>query len=387
MIVQGNPVRLLSWFSVAILLTGCVSLSDSSGFQNELDKIVEEYRIPGITAAYVGPDGTSVVAASGLENVKSGAVMQPDSRMLAASIGKTMVAATVLSLWQEGVVDLDAPASHWLGDRQWFSRLANHQEFTIRQLLGHRSGLPDHVYSQKFGNDLADEWRNPGNPFTPERLLSYIFDQPALFSPGNGFAYSDSGYILLGLIIEEATGQDYYRLIQDRFLEPLGLTLTSPSNSRTLPGLVAGYTTEDNPFGIPSRSLTATGRLTWHPGLEWTGGGLVSNSRDLARWGHALFNGQAMAGDYLVQMLDTAPLDSRDRRRRYGLGVAEFVDGGFGPEYGHAGWIPGYSSSLRHYPDYNVTIAFQINTDIGLTGGDADNMGAIEARLADLLMD
>ena len=122
----------------------------------------------------------------------------------------------------------------------------------------------------------------------------------------------------------------------------------------------------DNAFGFPRKTTTADGAIVWHPGFEWTGGGQVSNSLDLARWGSALFRGDAMPGSYLDEILNSIPINPDTDDIQYGAGVAVYRTGPFGPVYGHGGWIPGYSSSLRYYPDYGITIAFQINTDIGI---------------------
>ena len=116
----------------------------------------------------------------------------------------------------------------------------------------------------------------------------------------------------MGLVIEEATGRSYYEEIKDRFLTPLNLNLTAPSDQRYLPGLAAGYMAEDNSFGFPRKTIDTKGMMEWHPGFEWTGGGLVSNSRDLAEWGAALFNGKAMLGDYLTDILQAVPISPVD---------------------------------------------------------------------------
>jgi D-alanyl-D-alanine carboxypeptidase len=137
----------------------------------------------------------------------------------------------------------------------------------------------------------------------------------------------------------------------------------------------------DNLFRLPVKTLDEKGRLRWHPAVEWTGGGLVSTSRDLACWGAALFSGRAMAGDYLTELLSAVPVDADLTDTTYGAGVAVYTSGPFGPVYGHAGWIPGYVSSLRHYPKYGITIAFQINTDIGIVDSDEDVLTTIENRL------
>ena len=354
-------------------------------FRAALDSMRDRYGFPGATAAYVWTDGLSGGAATGFADVEAERPMTPTSRMLAASIGKSFVAATAAALAHEGTLDLDIPIKCWLGDRSWFERLPNHNQITLRHLLTHRSGLPDHVHLNAFVEAVSSRWQEPDNPFPPDTLVQFVLGHPALFSPGDGWAYSDTGYILAGLIIEEVTGRDYYDLVQERFLTPLGLRHTSPSNSRTLPGLAAGYAA-DNPFGWPTKSTVAEATLAWHPGIEWTGGGLVSTSEDLAQWGAALFAGKALPEAALNQMMTAAPVDPDQPNVRYGTGVAVYRTGPFGPVYGHGGWIPGYVSSLRYYADYGVAIAFQINTDTGPTGDIGEVVQDMEARLAEVVL-
>jgi len=355
-------------------------------FQSALDAFQKEYGFPGATAAYVLQDGTVGVVATGVADIEAGTPMTVQSRMLSASIGKTFVGATAVALSREGVLDLDAPVSRWLGDRQWFTRLPNHDTVTLRHLLTHSSGLPDHVHLDSFANKVSRKWREKDNPFPPEALIEFVLDRPPLFKAGKGWSYTDTGYILIGLVIEEATGRTYYDEIEERFLIPLDLTLTTPADRRFLPGLAAGYMAADNDFGFPRKTTTANGEMVWHPGFEWTGGGLVSNSLDLARWGSALFRGDAMPGSYLDELLNSTPINPDTDDIQYGAGVAVYRTGTFGPVYGHDGWIPGYSSSLRYYPDYGVTIAFQINTDIGIVDNTTPVVREKEARLAEVVI-
>jgi D-alanyl-D-alanine carboxypeptidase len=205
-----------------------------------------------------------------------------------------------------------------------------------------------------------------------------------LFEPGAAWAYSDTGYILLGLVIEEVSGRSYYDVVQEMFLGPLDLSDTIPSDRREIPGLAVGYTIPGNPFGLPERTADVDGRLVWDVSVEWTGGGLASTSHDLARWGHALFGGMAMDAPYLDRLLDGVPVFPDAPGIFYGAGVAIYADTPRGPVYGHGGWIPAYVSSLRHYADHGVTVAFQINTDAGIVDDGSDLVAALEAALADL---
>lgn len=343
------------------------------------------YGFPGATAAIALPDGTVITAAVGLADVESGREMTPDTPMLAASIGKTFVAATILALESEGLLSRTDLLSSHLGDRAWFNDLPNAGAITLDHLLHHSSGLPDHVQLPAF----QSAWpRLTGEgPFDPEELVGFVAGEAPLFQPGTGWAYSDTGYILLGLVIEKATGQTYFEGARARFVGPLGLTATVPSNHRDLFGLAVGYVAPDNPFGLPSRTADAEGRLLWNPAVEWTGGGYASTAEDLARWGQILFSGQAMDATYLDRLLSGVAVSPDAPGTFYGTGVAIYEDTPRGRVLGHGGWIPGYVSSLRHYAQVRVTVAFQINSDVGVFDDSTDLVPALEAALSDLAMD
>ena len=306
--------------------------------------------------------------------------------MLAASIGKTFVGALVLALVEEGKLQLDNVISTWLGDRPWFSRLPNHGEITLRQLLTHSAGIPNHVEMEGFKNAFAKNRNADANPLPPDSLIAFVLDQPPLFKPDQGWHYSDTGYILVGLIIEAVTGGDYYEQVRQRFLRPLQLTLTTPSDRLELPGLAAGYMAADNAFGMPSKTTIRPGVMAWHPGIEWTGGGFVSNPKDLVVWAKALFEGRALAGNYLEELLKSVPLSQDDPDNRYGIAVAIREKGPLGPTLGHGGWIPGYCSSLRYYPNHGIAISFQINTDIGVIDHSTNLIPDMEIRLAKVII-
>lgn len=378
-------VRLVT---VALLALGaCADAPDNEmAVRDAMHGMLEDFRaghaIPGITAAIVLDDGRAVSAATGLADRELERPMTPETPMLAASIGKTFVAATVLSLAKNGRLAIDHPLSRYLSDRPWFERLPNGDRITLKHLLSHSSGLVDHVHDAGFAAAFAQRVASDTPPFTAEELVGFVLDDAALFEPGAGWSYSDTGYVLLGMVIEELTGEPWTEEVERRFLEPLRLDDTRASDGKDLPGLAAGYLAEDKPFGLPVKSIGADGRMTWNPAVENAGGGFASTSPGLARWGDALFRGRAIPADALGRMLEGVPVSPDDPDRRYGLGVSIYRRGEFGPVYGHAGWIPGYVSSLRHYPDHGVTVAFQVNTDVGLADN-SDALAELERRLAE----
>jgi D-alanyl-D-alanine carboxypeptidase len=378
--------RIAALAFTAAMLTGTTSQAETlqARMQALLDRFHSEHGFPGATAAIFLPDGTLSVVATGLADAEAETSMTPDSRMLAASIGKSFVAATVLALEADGALARTDLVSAHLGDRDWFTRLPNHATMTVGDLLRHGAGLPDHVHLEVFQAEMARRMASGDAALAPEDAIAFVFDAAPLFQAGSGWAYTDTGYLLLGMVIEEATGRAYYDLVAERFLDPLGLDTTAPSNTPTLPRLAVGYVAVDNPFGLPPRTMDGDGTLLWDPAMEWTGGGLVSTAGDLARWGDALFGGTAMPEPYLDRLLDAVPVAPDAPGILYGAGVAIYADTPRGPVYGHGGWIPGYVSSLRHYADHGVTVAFQINTDVGIADDSTDLVPALEAALAAL---
>lgn len=345
-----------------------------------------EHRLPGATAAYILADGEVGSVATGLANVETDTLMTPASRMLAASVGKTFVGAAVVALSHEGQLDLDDPISKWLGDQPWFDRLPNHATITVRQLLNHSSGLPDHIHDPDFATAVRERWREEKNPFPPESLVAFILDQSPLFEAGQKWAYTDTGYILIGMIVEVVVGRSFFEELQERFLDPLGLSQTSPSDRRDLPGLATGYLAANNPLGFPTETTTSPGVMKWNPAFEWTGGGLVSTSHDLAAWGKALFEGKVMDGAYLDDLLAAVSVGADVPGVEYGAGIGIYRNGPFGPVYGHSGWIPGYSSCLGYYPDHHTAIAFQVNTDMESIATMTQMVQKLERALAETII-
>lgn len=335
------------------------SIDSSEYITRSVEEVRERFPFPGISCGYLISNQPLKTFSYGYADREANTKMAPSSRLLAASIGKTFVAATVIELAHKGFFKLDDKISNFLSDYDWFSRLANHEAITLRHLLTHTSGLSDHVYTEKF-----QQWITAGNDnLRPESLLSCVLDLEPQFQAGRGFAYTDTGYILLGLIIERALTCTYDEYLTNRFLKRLKLNSTSASNQKSLPGLVAGYTNKDNPFKLPLKVVNADGTLVWNPISEWTGGGIISTASDLATWAKLLYEGHAMEFDYLADLLRYPPTVSNVPFTHYGAGTVIITESPLGKIYGHYGIIPGYASSMRYYPEYALAIAFQVNTD------------------------
>jgi D-alanyl-D-alanine carboxypeptidase len=379
-------VHLAALAAVLLLAAGCSAAREPrveplpTRFQAELDRLRQEHDLPGVTAAYLLPDGAPSVFSSGSADRDQGLPATVETRMLSGSTGKTFVAALALALQTEGKLDLDDPLGKWLEDEPWVARLPNADAITVRMLLNHSSGLADHVYSDAFAAAITS--LEPDRFFTPAELIGFILDAKPLFPVGEGYSYSDTNYILAGLVLERAGGAPYYEQIQSRFLYPLGLALTAPSPGRIHPGLAQGYLSPDSGLAGLGDTTLDRGVLRFDPGSEWTGGGLVTSPRDLVTWVSALYGGRALGAPAVEEMLTSvAPGSGEGERSGYGLGVYIWK-GEDGLEYGHGGWFPGYRTSMAFYPEHGVAVAVQTNGD-RVTG---ENVNAIRRALARLVL-
>ena len=331
-------------------------------FQQRLDELRAEFGFVGATAAYVLPDGTEGVAAAGYADPENDVLMRPEHRMPAGSIGKTIVAATALSMVNDGLLGLDDPASRWLGEEPWWTRLPNHETITLRHLLSHSSGLTDHVFDDAWRREARARRTGPdADPdswFRPRELVQYVLDKEPPFPAGAGYAYTDTGFIVAGLILEAASGGEYYEEARRRILDRHDLPRTVEQLGRSFPDLAPGHVEEGNPFNLPARTADG-GLMAFNPRTEWTGGGYVSNSRDLARWARILYEERALDGPYLDEMLDSG-YRGDDAGAIYGLGVFRLASKQ-GEFLGHGGWFPGWRSAMYYHRESGIAVAAQFN--------------------------
>jgi D-alanyl-D-alanine carboxypeptidase len=329
-----------------------------AALKTKLIAVQGEVGFPGATLALVLPGGREISVSTGLSDKENKIPMRPRDRMFAGSVGKTFVAATVLQLHTEGKISLDQPVAPMFSDAPWFDRIPNAARLTVRMLLCHTTGIPRHIFTESFKKELLGD---PDRVWRPAELLAHVAGLDPLHAAGNGWAYSDTNYIILGMIVEKTAGAAFYAEVERRFLTPLQLSDTLPAVRRDLPGLVCGYTGKE-PFGFPPRVVVG-GRYVINPQFEWTGGGLLSNSLDLARWAYALYGGKVLSPDALAAML--SPLDyqsGRPAETGYGLGV-QVWNSAHGPVYGHSGTFPGYQTQMAYLPRRGFSIAMQINSD------------------------
>ncbi len=331
--------------------------------QQQLDAWHAAGKFPGATLGVALADGTSFGQAVGFSDRDRKTPMQPTDLMLQGSVGKTYVAAVALQLVHEGNLNLDSKIATYLGKEKWFERLPNAHEITVRMLMNHTSGLVRYEFKEQFTKDLT---ANPDKVWQPEELVAYILDSKAPFAAGQGWEYSDTNYIVLGIIIERLTRASYYEQARTRLLKPLKLTRTVPSNSRTIAGLVQGYAGENNPFG-GTDAMISNGKFAINPQFEWCGGGMASTTEDIARWAKAMYEGRAFAASMLKEMLNGVPA-KLGPETKYGLGVI-LRPTTLGMSYGHSGFFPGYVTEMMYFPEHKIALAVEVNTSVPRSAG------------------
>jgi D-alanyl-D-alanine carboxypeptidase len=346
--------------------------------QAKLDEWHKNGKFAGATLGVCTADGNCFGLAVGLSDLETKTPMKPTDFMLAGSVGKTYAAAVALQLVKEGKINLDDKIEKYLGREKWFSRLPNASQITVRQLMNHTSGLVRYEFKEQFTKDLS---ANPDKVWKPEELLAYLFDEKAAFEAGNGWDYSDTNYIVLGMIIERVTGKKYYTEAQNRILKPLKLNRTFPQNKRELKGLIQGYAGEKNPFG-GTDAMIKNGKLAINPQFEWTGGGMISNAEDLARWAKAMYEGNAFDATLLPQMLDGVSAPMLGRETKYGLGVI-IRPTRAGLTYGHSGFFPGYMTDVMYFPERKIALAVQVNSSVPQNIGKP--LGRVLVEMAEII--
>ena len=326
--------------------------------QLKLDEWHKAGKFPGATVGVVLPDGESFGLAVGYSDRDAKTPMRATDRMPAGSTGKTFAAATTMQLIKDGKISLDDKVEKYLGKEPWFDRLPNAKDITVRQLMNHTSGLVRYEFKKEFTDYLT---ANPYKVWSPEDRLAYLFDEKPPFEAGKGWDYSDTNYIVLGMIIERVTGKNFYDEANKRFVKKFKLSDTIPQDGPELKGVVQGYAGANNPFGGKDKMIE-NGKFIVNPQLEWTGGGWASTGQDLARWAKLMYEGKAFDPSMVPVMLDGVPA-KLGRDTKYGLGVI-IRPTQAGTAYGHSGFFPGYMTDMMYFPDKRIAVAVQVNTSV-----------------------
>ncbi|MEL7407281.1 MAG: serine hydrolase [Cyanobacteria bacterium J06558_2] len=291
------------------------------------------------------------MGASGLASIEDNIPLEPGDRFEIGSITKTFTATVVLQLVEENILSLEDTITDWLPESVT-ANILNADEINIEQLLQHTSGIPNYVevlFEEAASNPLVftRDWE-------PEELVELIAGQEALFEPGASFTYSNTNFLLAGMIIEAATDNNIAAEIRARIIEPLGLDNTFFAEEEAIPGdYVSGYWDFDQDGTLDNINLA---NLSW----AWSTGAIVSNVEDLDTFARNLFAGDLLQPETLAQMLDTIPATDNENYSSYGLGVGTIES----PNrfwYIHRGQTLGYRSNLWYSPQDDLTYIELIN--------------------------
>ena len=374
MTTQFNPIRTLGqehrrgsvfmrakhpplWrhFLFALLLFGCLIVSACSGasaptqqttptvrvpaFASKLKPMLEakmkELQVPGAIVFVDLPGQGSWVTTLGTSNLQTGTPMNLHSYMRVGSITKTWTATIILQLVDRGRIHLDDPISAYL------SGVPNGTHISIRELLNMTSGLfsygDDQNFEQAFYTQRQRNW-------TPQALLEAAFHHPPYFAPGTGWHYSNTNYILLGLLIERITHLPMAMAYQQFIFEPLGMRESSfpQPTSTALP--------DPHPQGYSRQTLDSSvaDATNWNPSWTWTAGEGISTLHDLKIWVKALATGTLLHQQTQEERLGWVTVSPK---AKYGLGI--FNAGGV---LGHDGDIPGFQSFIGYQPQKGATV-------------------------------
>jgi len=319
---------------------------------SELDRTLRDqlalHRIPGMTAEIIFPDGSRWSGATGFADLGRELAAETDTTFVTGSITKTFVTAAIMQLHEEGVLSIDEPLADWLPD------YPNAENITLRQLLSHGSGVYNYFLHPEYNLRVFNE---PDHHWTPQEILDDFVLEPK-FAPGTGYHYSNTNFVLLGMVLEEATGHSLGDVFQDRLFGPVGLDDTyCQCAGPPPPGSARGYLVrQTGPVGLDDGT-------DYRPTLSaatvaFGAGDIVSTAADLADWVRTVYGGHLLDAESLAAMTDYQ--SSTYSGGTYGLGTRTRVFES-ARMFGHTGSLRGYAAAMWHFPETDLTIVVVTN--------------------------
>jgi D-alanyl-D-alanine carboxypeptidase len=322
----------------------------AGALQTAIDTVKNKYKIPGLSVAVVFPDGATWTGQSGYAVSASKTAVTPDTLFSVGSISKTFTGALALRLMEQGVIGLDDPLAKYLPN------FPNASKITIRMLMNHTSGIRDIFEAAIFKNFDA----NHSKRWTADQVLALI-SRP-YFAPGAGYHYSNTNFIILGEVIEKATGKTVAELVHSEFLAPLGLDHTFLQWEEAPNGPLAhGYA------GSASKQTDISAGQALMPYVSeatavGAAGGVVSTAKDIATWATALYDGAFLDEATEASMTDVTLTAPFKPPLMYGLAFEQLPIAGR-LAWGHRGHLDGFWSTVAYFPDLHVTVALLTNSD------------------------
>jgi D-alanyl-D-alanine carboxypeptidase len=311
-----------------------------------VDSIVAVNRVPGAVVAVRQAGGAETILASGIDDLAQHTAMNASDRFRVGSVTKTMVATVVLQLADEHALGLDDLVATWLP-----GVVPNASRITIRQLLNHTSGEFNYTEDTQF---LAALGADPQHAWTPEELIAVANSHPVAFPPGasDRWLYSNTNYVLLGMILEKVTGASLSAMLQSRIFDRLALSSTFFATTSVTPvPFSRGYIDFAGMSNVDVASVLS-------PTSAWAAGAVVSNAHDLATWSEALASGALLSAATQTDRLTVVVASGLDG---YGLGVQTFARW-----VGHAGEIFGYETMMYSKPQVGTIVVLVNKSTAGV---------------------
>jgi CubicO group peptidase (beta-lactamase class C family) len=304
---------------------------------------IADTHTPAVSVAVLRGKDTLVMKGYGDASIDSHRAATASTVYRIGSITKQFTSAAVMRLVERGKLSLDDPMSKYLPDVPLHDHIV-----TIRQLLNHTSGIHSYTSEPAWQKTWAEE-------FTPRQVVAFVDKDTFDFAPGAAWRYNNTGYVLLGMIIEKVTGETYASYLQHDLFTPLGLRQTSYCPSRpTDPSFADGYSSAGGTVK-PAVFLDMS-----HP---FAAGALCSTVRDLVIWQRALAGGRVVNAKSFA-LMTTADTLNNGKRLSYGFGL---VPGMLGTHrsIGHGGGVNGFTTSSIFFPDDSVNVVVFSNSDRG----------------------
>lgn len=321
-----------------------------------LDKAIEDVRqeagIPGVVVGLWMPGKGNYVRATGVADKATGEPMTTGPFFRIGSETKTFTVTALLKLLDDHRIRLDDPISKYIDG------VPGGRRITLRHLAEMRSGLFPYSADPGFVQDLLSD---PSRSFTPQELLAYGYKHKNTFKPGAQFQYSNSNYVLLGLVIEKVSGHRFVDFLDREVLRPAHLSRTLFPEGAEFP--------EPHPRGYTNQTLSGKveDSTDWNPSWGWAAGAMISDLHDLRRWARIVATGTLLSPETQKERLKTLPTGYPGTG--YGLGILN-SDGWIG----HNGSIPGYESVTVYLPSKKATLVILINTDITHEGAEPSSL-------------
>ncbi|KGE04383.1 serine hydrolase domain-containing protein [Pseudohaliea rubra] len=339
-----------------------LTATQTAAIDKLLEAVYEGAKLPSLVAMIDRGGATLYARALGHANLSHAVPATVQTAYAIGSISKTFTGLAIAQLVHAGSIDLEATVADYLPDYSGPGRVA-----TVANLLTHSSGIPSYNTEIPGVREALSR-----NAYTRQELVALFEGLPLNFAPGTRFSYSNSGYYLLGLIIEAVAGKDYYSHIEAEIFEPLEMNRSSAGDLSVV--------VEDMARGYDLRKGAYVHAPVWHQLVPFSAGSLVSTAADVIAYRRGVFHSPAIPDPVREQLLSTTSLAGGEENN-YSLGGLVLSEFHGHNKVSHAGDIWGYASNHAYYPEEDLTIVLLANRSLSRPAP-----ASLEAKLARIVL-